>query len=174
MLIVMRRLSNCTSRLFVWWYRKDPRCLWDRVFKRSGPFYQSSYKHSRRHFVVVCLPMIVAKKIKHPSCSTSHGPTVYTGIWRGLEDSVTSIWHYSFKTYLRSLAVRHWWSGLALRHQGEAWLQRSRWVVCCQIPRRGLVVGIEMSALLSETKERPGCRDPDEWYVVRHQGEAWL
>ena len=31
-----------------------------------------------------------------------------------------------------------------------------------------------MSGLLSDTKERPGCRGPDEWSVVRDQGEAWL
>ena len=42
-------------------------------------------------------------------------------------------------------------------------------MVFCQTPRRGLAVGIQMSGLLSETKERPGCRDQDEWSVVRHQ-----
>ena len=31
-----------------------------------------------------------------------------------------------------------------------------------------------MSGLLSDTKEWPGYRDPDEWSVIRHQGEAWL
>ena len=35
-------------------------------------------------------------------------------------------------------------------------------------------MGIQMSGLLSDNKERLGCRDPDEWSVVRHQGEAWL
>ena len=35
-------------------------------------------------------------------------------------------------------------------------------MVCCQTPSRGLAVGIQMSGLLSDNKERPGCRNQYE------------
>ena len=51
-------------------------------------------------------------------------------------------------------------------------------MVRCQIPRRGLAEWVQMSGLLSDTiestRERPGYKDPDEWSVVTHQGEAWF
>ena len=37
-----------------------------------------------------------------------------------------------------------------------------------------LAVGVQMSGRLSDTIERPSSMDPDEWSVVRHQGEARL